>query len=150
MKRLVLSAALAFCAAPAFAADPTEAVKFFYNDPGSELSTENRDRFTGKAKDVLDAADKEADSDEGACIDFMLSVDGQDFDEDELKKSLNLAGSIAGDSATVKATFKQFGEDAEIIWSLEKAGEDWKVSDIASVKNEWKLTGIDCSPIPAQ
>ena len=57
---------------------------------------------------------------------------------------------IAGDTATVKATFKQFGEDAEIIWSLEKAGDGWKISDIASPKNEWKLTGIDCSAIPAQ
>ena len=150
MKRLILSAALALSAVPAHAADPTEAVQFFYNDPGSELSTENRDRFAGKAKDVLDAADKEAESDNGPCIDFMLSVDGQDFDDDELKKSLNLAGAIAGDTATVKATFKQFGEDAEIIWSLEKAGDDWKISDIASVKNDWKLTGIDCSPIPAQ
>ena len=150
MKRFILSAALALLAAPAFAQDPTEAVQFFYNDPGSELSTENRDRFVGKAKDVLDAADKEADSDNGPCIDFMMSVDGQDFDDDELKKSLNLAGGIAGDTATVKATFKQFGEDAEIIWSLEKAGDGWKISDIASPKNEWKLTGIDCSAIPAQ
>ena len=150
MKRFIIAAALALSATPAFAADPTEAVQFFYNDPGSELSTENRGRFAGKAKDVLDAADKEAESDNGPCIDFMLSVDGQDFDDDELKKSLNLAGAISGDTATVKATFKQFGEDAEIIWSLEKAGGDWKVSDIASVKNDWKLTGIDCSPIPAQ
>ena len=128
MKRFILSAALALLAAPAFAQDPTEAVQFFYNDPGSELSTENRDRFVGKAKDVLDAADKEADSDNGPCIDFMMSVDGQDFDDDELKKSLNLAGGIAGDTATVKATFKQFGEDAEIIWSLEKAGDGWKIT----------------------
>ncbi len=150
MKRLILSAAFALMAAPAFAQDPTEAVQYFYNDPGSELATENRDRFVGKAKEVLDAADKEADSDNGACIDFMLSVDGQDFDEDELKKSLNLAGAMAGDSASVEATFKQFGEDVKINWTLEKVGDEWKISDIASAKNDWKLTTIDCSAIPAQ
>jgi hypothetical protein len=52
MKRFILSAALALSAVPAHAADPTEAVQFFYNDPGSELSTENRDRFVGKAKEM--------------------------------------------------------------------------------------------------
>lgn len=150
MKRLILSIMLGLNAAPAFAQDPTEAVRFFYNDPGSELATENRDRFAGKAKDVLDAADKEADSDNGPCIDFMPSVDGQDFDDEELKKSLKLSGAMAGDSGSVQATFKQFGEDATIFWTLEKVGDEWKVSDIDSPKNDWKLSGIDCSAIPAQ
>jgi hypothetical protein len=148
MKRLIFSAVLALVAAPAFAQDPTEAVQFFYNDPGSELATENRDRFVGKAKEVLDASDKE--SADGPCIDFMLSVDGQDFDEDELKKSLNLAGGIAGDYASVDATFKQFGEETKIVWLLEKTGDEWKISDIESPKNGWKLTGIDCAATPAQ
>ncbi len=148
MKRLILSAALVLIAAPAFAQDPTEAVQFFYNDPGSELATENRDRFVGKAKEVLDESDKEGE--DGPCIEFMLSVDGQDFDEDELKKSLNLAGALAGDYASVDATFKQFGEDTKIVWSLEKSGDEWKVADIESPKNNWKLTGIDCSAAPAQ
>jgi hypothetical protein len=148
MMRLILVAALAFPAVPASAQDPTEAVQFFYNDPGSELSTENRGRFVGKAKEVLDASDKE--SEDGPCIDFMLSVDGQDFDEEELKDSLNLAGAMAGDYGSVDATFKQFGEDTKIVWTLEKAGDEWKISDIESPKNGWKLTGIDCTAIPSQ
>lgn len=149
MKQLILAAVLACGAAPAFAQDPTEAVQFFYNDPGSELAPENRDRFTGKAREVLDAADA-AGTDEGPCIGFMLSVDGQDFDSDELKSTLNLAGAMAGEWGSVEATFKQFGEDAKIEWTLEKIGEEWKIADIASAKNNWKLTGIDCSASAAQ
>lgn len=143
MKQLFLAAALAFGAVPAFAQDPTEAVQFFYNDPGSELAPENRDRFTGKAKEVLDAADAAA-TDEGPCIGFMLSVDGQDFDADELKSSLNLTGAMAAEWGSVDATFKQAGEDIKIEWLLEKIGDEWKVYDIASAKNNWKLSEIDC------
>ena len=150
MKQLIAAAALAVFATPAFAQDIKEAVQFFYNEPGSELATENRDRFVGKAREVLDAADKEANSDAGPCIGFMLSVDGQDFDEDELKKSLNLSGAMAGDSGSVQATFKQFGEDAKVYWTLEKVGDEWKISNIDSPKNGWKLSDIDCAAKPAQ
>lgn len=150
MKRFLMAAALVLTAVPAYAADPAAAVQFFYNDPGAELDPANRAMFAGKAKDILDAADKEAESEDGPCIDFMLSVDGQDFDEAELKSSLKLEPKVDGSKATVNASFKQFGEDAQIIWSLEMAGADWKVTDIASVKGEWKLSEMDCSPIPAQ
>ena len=146
MKQLILAAALALSVAPAFAQDPTEAVQFFYNDPGSEFAAENRDRGVGKAREVLDAATKESDE---PCIDFMMTLDAQDFDADELKKTLNLSGAMAGDSGSVDATFKLFGEDAKIVWILEKVGDEWKVSDIESPKNGWKLTGIDCAA-PAQ
>lgn len=146
MMRLILAAALALFVTPALAQDPTDAVQFFYNDPGSEFADENRGRFTGKAKEVLDAATKESDE---PCIDFMLTLDAQDFDEAEIKKSLNLAGAMAGDYASVDVTFKLFGEDAKIVWTLEKSGDEWKVSDVESPKNGWKLSGIDCSA-PAQ
>ena len=149
MKSILLALAISASALPAMAADPTEAVQFFYNDPGSELAPENRSRFTGKAKEVLDAADA-AGTDEGPCIGFMLSVDGQDFDEEELKSSLNLAGAMAGEWGSVDATFKQFGEDAKIEWLLEKVGEEWKIYDIASAKNNWKLSEIDCSASASQ
>lgn len=145
MKRLMLTATLTLISAPAFAADPTEAVQFFYNDPGSELATENRGRFTGKAKEVLDLADATNESDDGPCIGFMPSVDGQDFDDAELKASLNLAGGIAGDDASVEATFKQFGQDAKINWILERVDGEWKVSDIQSPANDWTLSKFECA-----
>ena len=149
MKSILLALAISAFAFPAIAADPTDAVQFFYSDPGSELASENRDRFTGKAKEVLDAADA-AETDEGPCIGFMLSVDGQDLDADELKSTLNLAGAMAGEWGSVDATFKQYGEDVKVEWTLEKIGEEWKIADIASAKNNWKLSEIDCSASAAQ
>lgn len=145
MKRLLLAAILGLAAGSALAETPTEAVSFFYKDPGSELSPENRDRFIGKAKEMLDLSSMEEESESGPCINFMLSLGAQDFDEVELEKSLAFAEAIAGDQATVKATFVFFDEPGEIIWSLEKAGEGWKVFDIASTKDDWKLSTLDCT-----
>ncbi|MGB8816872.1 MAG: hypothetical protein WCC66_03015 [Rhizobiaceae bacterium] len=145
MKRLFVAAMLATAAAPAFAETPTEAVSFFYKDPGSELSPENRDRFIGKAKEMLDLSSMDEESESGPCVNFMLSLGAQDFDEVELEKSLVFAEAIAGDQATVKATFEFFDEPGEIIWSLERAGETWKISDIASTKDDWKLSTLDCT-----
>ena len=144
MVRAILALAMSLTALPVLAGTPSEAVAYFYKDPGSELSADNRDRFTGKAKEILDLSDKTDDSEDGPCINFMLSLDAQDFDEDEVAKSLKLAESIEGDKATVDATYMLFGEPGEVVWSLEKAGDAWKVSDIFSPSEAWRLTEMDC------
>ncbi len=146
MKRIVLSLAFSLVSGVAFAAQPMDTVKPFYSDPGSELGTENLDKYTGKAYDVMKAAN-DASSD-GACIDFMMSVDAQDFDEDVLKKTLDVNEALAGDQATVWATFKLFKEDTdakEIDWEMEKVDGVWKIADIYPKDKSWKLTTFDCA-----
>jgi hypothetical protein len=147
MKRLIFASLFAVLSSHSFAGTPIEAVQFFYNDPGEELSIANINRFTGAAKAMLEAADKTVESTDGPCIDFMLSVDGQDFDEAELKKSLDLTEAKAGDQATVVAKFVSFEAPMEVVWSLEMIDGDWKVSDISSKTGEWTLSKFECGPI---
>ncbi len=147
MKRFLSTMTLVFYASQAFAGTPSEAVQFFYKDPGEELNIANINRFTGAAKSILEAADKTNDSTDGPCIDFMLSVDGQDFDEDELKKTLDITEAKAGDQATVVAKFVSFEVPMEVVWSLEVVDGEWKVSDISSKSGEWTLSKVECGPV---
>ena len=147
MKRTLIATVFAVFSSQALAGTPIDAVQFFYNDPGEELNMANINRFTGAAKAMLEAADKTTDSTDGPCIDFMLSVDGQDFDEQELKKTLDITEAKAGDQATVVAKFVSFETPMEVTWSLEQIDGDWKVSDIASKTGEWTLSKFECGPI---
>ncbi len=146
MNRIVLSLTFSLLSGIAFAGQPMDVVKPFYADPGSELGAENVDKYTGKANEVMKLSNDP--SSDGACIDFMLSVDAQDFEEDVLKKSLNITEALAGDQATVVATFKLFKddtEDKEIDWEMEKVDGAWKIADIYPKDKSWKLTTFDCA-----
>jgi Protein of unknown function (DUF3828) len=148
MKRIILTLAFSLMSGIAFAAQPMDVVTPFYADPGSELGAENVDKYTGKANEVMKLSNEPTE--EGACIDFMMSVDAQDFDEDVLKKSLNITEALAGDQATVVATFKLFKEDTEdkeIDWEMEKVDGAWKIADIYPKDKSWQLTKMECGPV---
>ena len=78
----------------------------------------------------------------------MLAIDAQDYDEKELAKALQISGDDEGDTATVTAKFSLFEGQAdsarEIVWSLQQADGEWKVSDIESRTNGWKLSEFEC------
>lgn len=143
MKQFCFAVAFLFGSVPAYAGTPTESVRFFYDNIGAEFDVENRERFAGKAQKVLDSTAVET---EEPCIDFALALDAQDYDEAEIAKSLKLAESIDGLTAIVDATFLIFGEPREVLWALEKTGEDWKVTDIFSPDEDWRLTKMECKP----
>jgi hypothetical protein len=145
MKSLLLALSLSCLSIPAIAGTPIEAVQFFYNDPGEELNIANIDRFTSAAKAQLEGADKTYDSTDGPCIGFMLTVDGQDFDEAELEKTLDLTEAKAGDQATVIARFVSFEEEHEVFWTMEQIDGDWKVADISSKASDWTLSKFECA-----
>ena len=50
--------------------------------------------------------------------------------------------AIAAFAATLTAAHA--GDAAEIVWSLQKVDGDWKVSDIESKTNDWKLGEFEC------
>ena len=151
---LVLAALLALCGS-ALADTPADAVRFFYTPPQFEPDPTFRNRFPDPAKAVFDSNDKISQTDEIGCIDFNLAADGQDFDDAEIVRTLELKETINGGAATVIATFSQFpqGENSEdapgkavIVWSLKQVDGAWLISDIESQTNDWKLSSFDCQP----
>ncbi len=134
--------------APALAGPASDAIRFFYDEPTFEPDPSVRDHFVDPAKTQFERNDAMASGGDAGCIDWVLAIDGQDFDEATLKKTLKLDETVNGDGAQVTATFTLFptGEksDREIVWSLKQVDGEWKVSDIESKTNDWKLSELDC------
>lgn len=135
----------------AFAGPASDAVKFFYPPVESETDPAIRDHFTDPAKTKLDQNDKLTQTDEIGCIDFVLAVDAQDFDDAEVARTLKLKEEVTGDDALVTATFRVFPNDPADVpdrlvkWTLKKVGGDWKIADIESPEYGWKLSDFDCT-----
>ncbi len=140
----VLPAFFMIATASVFAGEPADAVKFFYDNLGSETQPENRDRFTGPALEFLNAADAAWAKDETNCIEFGFPVDAQDFDDAEIAKTLKLDETVDGDTARVKASFNNFGQATQVEWSLKKTAAGWQVSDIGSEANQWRVSSMTC------
>lgn len=143
--RFPLVLALALTAAPALAGPASDVVRPFYENPGAERDPAFRNSFVDPAKAIFDANDKATE----LCLDFVISIDGQDWDEAELKRTLKLDEDIVGDDATVTASFTLFPGDAQseriIIWTLRQVDGQWKVSDVVSDGNNWRLGEFDCA-----
>ena len=144
LKRLVLLSVIAFPVAPAFAGEASDAVRFFYQNPGGESQQENRDRFTGPALEFLNAADAAWDRDKTNCIDFGFAIDAQDFDEAEIARSLKLDETVEADTARVVARFDNFGQPTVVEWTLSQGAAGWQISDIASNANGWRGSAMSC------
>lgn len=144
LKHLVLVSLLALPSAPAFAGDPSDVVRYFYDHLGAETDLENRGRFTGPVLDFLNAADAAWIRDETNCIDFGFAIDAQDFDEAEIAKTLKLDERVDGDTAHVVAQFNNFGQSTKVEWTLSQSAAGWQVSDIASDTNDWRVSAMSC------
>jgi len=129
---------------PAFAGAPADAVRYFYGNIGSETEPDNRDRFTGLARAALDANQQAANGGGAACIDFILALDSQDLDQNEIDSSLRLNETMNGPTADVTADFTLFREPHEVEWSLQEVDGVWKVADIASRTSGWRLSTLKC------
>ena len=147
--RIAFAFTLMLAASPAFAGPASDAVRFFYEPVRWEADPELRDRFTGPAKDLFDRNDTMPEG-EMDCLGFSPSIDGQDFDDALLARTLKLSETVDGNTAKVRASFQLFeGDDdamREIDWLLVKEGGIWKVSDIVSEANDWRLGAFECPP----
>ena len=138
---LVLVAA----AVPAMTGSPSDAVRFFYTlPPPYEPDIEHRARFTAPATTVFESNDAYAEAGGGTCIDFSMALDGQDYDEDVLTRTLSLEETVTGDTAEVVARFLLFESPKEIRWWLKKVGSDWLISDIEVSTKYWRLSELSC------
>lgn len=144
-----LAAIFALSAVPALAGPASDAVKFFYTPVKWEADPDFRDRFTGPAKALFDLNDKTPEGEMG-CVDFGPGIDAQDYDDETIKKTLKLSEEVSGDNAVVTARFDLFpegdGAGREMQWTLQQVSGKWKIADIASLSNGWKLSELNCMP----
>ena len=142
------AAVLAVAATPASAGEAEDFVRTFYADIQYEADPMYRDKFVNPAKAKFEENDKTPEGDVG-CIDGILALYAQDYDDAAVKKTLKLEEKDSGDEATVTAKFSLLDDNKlesarEIVWSLKKVGGAWKVADIAAPADNWKLSELDC------
>lgn len=135
-------------AAPAMAGPASDTVRFFYKDVPYIGDSGLRGRFVDPALAVIKKDERLKESgEEIGCIDFAPAIDAQDFDQSSIDSTLKLEESVSGDTATVTARFKAFadaGEPQTIVWTLKRVGGSWKVADIESPDNQWRLGEFGC------
>ncbi|WP_332685944.1 hypothetical protein [Bosea sp. (in: a-proteobacteria)] len=90
-------------------------------------------------------------NDRDECIDFGLHINGQDFDEAEIARSLRLQTRQDGDRAAVDARFRSFGKANHFRFDFQRSGDAWKIADIASLTPDarWRLSAVPCRGITA-
>lgn len=130
--------------APAIAGPAADAVAYLYENIDTPFEPEQRDRFTGSARTVLDANDAAWEKNQEACIDFSIVIDGQDWDAEEVARTLRLDEAVDGNDAVVTARFSNFGGQRTLEWTLLREDGVWRVADVASAEGEWRLSELTC------
>ena len=75
----------------------------------------------------FDANDSYGDNLMTACVDFAFDIPGQDFDENEIARTLTV--SSTGDAArrSVTASFRNFGQVARITYDFIAEDGFWRI-----------------------
>lgn len=133
----ILAFVLAFMSGLAGAAQaqaPLELVQGIYAGGLTRSSMErlrapaNRARYFQPALVRLFAA-----HDREECIDFALTSDGQDFDEAEITRTITMELRNDGERASVDVRFMSLGKPNHYRYEFERAGDIWRIADIASL-----------------
>lgn len=149
MKGSCAVAILGFLSFPAVAGQASDTVRRIYVPELADVTAPGyRGHVAEPALTVL--AKDDVLSDNGAeigCIDWDPAIDAQDFEQAAVSRTLRLSERTAGDTAQVTARFRLFegaaGEDRQVLWTLKKAGGEWKIADIESLGG-WKLSRLNC------
>jgi hypothetical protein len=153
MRRLVLSLVVILAGlTPAFAFDTPEALlKALYapyaNGDSFDWSKWDETPFRSKALNELFARDaKEANGDVGR-LDFDPYIDGQDYVLTDLQIG---TPAINGDKAAVDVTFKNMDTPDELMFTLVKEADGWKIDDVVRSGKDfpYSLKAIMSGPLP--
>lgn len=146
----LIAGLLAATGAPA-AEDAAEAVRAFYAPTvWNPLENDDLSKLTGPALDLFQrSARQSAESGEMGCIDFVVTVGGQDFDDETVAETIRTeeTGRTAAGDTLVSAHFRSFAEDEadqEIRWTMRQVDGAWKVADIESPADDWSLSSFPC------
>jgi len=108
--------------------------------PGEEGVPNVEGVYSKRLQALLDKDAKETPEGEVGRIDWDLFVDGQDWQLTELK-----IGPVSQDAtqAEVRATFKNFGEPRDILYTLVLEDGYWRINDIQeTLKPRWTMSKI--------
>ena len=137
-------------AAQAQTQTPEQIVRGIYGGVGGDGARSTIDRlrdprnrarhFAPNLVRLLNANDREE------CIDFGLHINGQDFDEAEIARTLRFETRMEGERATVETRFRNFRVANHIRFDFVRAGDGWQISDISSLASDarWRLSTLRC------
>jgi hypothetical protein len=136
--------------------DPVDLISAIYQTytdvaPGEDGPPEFQDVYSERLQALVDKDQKETPEGEVGRIDWDLFVDGQDWQLTELK-IVPLSQEPA--RAQVRASFKNFGEPRDMLYSLVLEDGHWRIDDIQETVNpRWTLSKIltdapDAFPAP--
>ena len=146
LSALVFAAAMAMPSA-ASAASALETVRGLYVPTiWNPLEEDSLSGVTEPALAVFRKSAASATDGEVGCIDFVVTADGQDYDDAEIAKSLELKdrGEDANGDTEIAARFDLFSEPHEVVWTMREEDGVWKVADIASKTSRWRLSEMTC------
>ena len=96
--------------------------------------------YSKRLQALLDKDEKETAEGDVGRIDWDLFVDGQDWQLTELKIVPALKEATR---AEVRATFKNFGEPRDILYTLVLENGHWRIDDIQeTLKPRWTMSKI--------
>lgn len=139
MRRIVLLLVLLLAGvAPAFAYDTPkallEALYVPYSKADFDWDKWDESSLRSAHLNELFAKDaKEANGDVGR-LDFDPYIDGQDYQISDLKIG---DAVIDGDAAKVEVTFKNFDTPDDLMFSLVKEADGWKIDDVVSSDKDY-------------
>ena len=160
--RRVLSALAALCVVllasggPGAAQTPEEIVRWMYSSlsqPGAaetkglaflSAPAQRGQYFTTRMRDFYSSNESYGDDLALSCVDFAFDIPGQDFDEDEIARTLAVTSESNGDRMTVIARFTSFDAPAAIAYDFAIEDGFWRIDDIAGPS--WRVSQIPCTP----
>jgi hypothetical protein len=131
-------------ATPALSGPAADVVAEIYANLGRESDLSMRALYADPALGVLNRNDEAWALGETGCIDFSFAVDAQDWDDEEIARSLMLTETPSEGGVLVTAEFSLFGEPRTLEWTLVEDAESWLVADVASPANGWRLGSFAC------
>ncbi|MAY89291.1 MAG: hypothetical protein CML02_21545 [Pseudooceanicola sp.] len=93
------------------------------------------------------ANDSHSDNLVNACLDFAPDISGQDFDADEMTRTLEVTTEGDATRQTVTARFSNFGQPTVVAYDFVPHEGLWKLDDIAG--SGWRLSQVPCAPASA-
>jgi len=108
--------------------------------PGEDSVPDVQGVYSKRLQALVDKDEKQTPEGEVGRIDWDLFVDGQDWQLTELKIVLV---SQSATQAEVRATFKNFDEPRDILYSLVLEDGRWRIDDIQeTLKPRWTMSKI--------